>query len=267
MRESAVRYWESMTTVEAETLAKDDPVVILPLSGIEQHGPHLPLSTDFEIGAGLLECSLRLLPPDFPVWVLPPQAIGCSAEHENFPGTLSIEPPLLCDIIDTLGSAVARCGARRLLVSNSHGGNVSAIDSVALRLRRKHGLLVVKSHYFLFPRPEGVELPESEWRHGLHGGAIETSLMLHLRSDLVRQTLVPNALSLSHTLDGTLHHLRPDAAGTSFAWMAEDLNATGVAGDATLATAALGQRLLDAYGQRLAEVIQDTRNFPMEQFR
>ena len=264
MRESGVRYWESMTTVEAETLAETDPVVILPLSGIEQHGPHLPLSTDSEIGTGLLECALRLLDPNFPAWVLPPQAIGCSAEHGNFPGTLIIETRLLSDIIDVFGRAVARCGARRLLVSNSHGGNVSALDSAALELRRKHGLLVAKSHYFLFPRPEGVELPESEWRHGLHGGAIETALMLHLRPDLVRQTRVQKALSLGETLDGTLRHLRPDTAGTSFAWMADDLNATGVVGDATLATAAMGQRLLEGYGQRLAEVIQDTRDFPIE---
>ncbi len=254
-----------MTTVEAGALGQSDPVVILPLGAIEQHGPHLPLRTDLEIGTGLLECALRLLPVDFPAWVLPPQAVGCSGEHERFPGTLSIEPPLLSCVLYALGTAVARCGAKRMLISNSHGGNVPAVDSAALELRRKHGLLVTKSHYFLFPRPDDVELPDSEWRHGLHGGAIETALMLHLRPDLVRQSLAQDTSSLGQILERSLRHVSPAAAGASFAWIAEDLNPSGITGNAALATAALGQRLLDGYGRMLAEVIRDTRDFPIEQ--
>ena len=264
MVESVNRRWEWMTTVEAEALSQSDPVVILPLGAIEQHGPHLPLSTDLEIGTGILECALGLLPADFPTWVLPPQAVGCSGEHERFPGTLSTEPHLLSGVLCALGAAVARSGAKRVVISNSHGGNVSAVDSAALELRRKHGLLVTKSHYFLFPRPEGVELPESEWRHGLHGGAIETALMLHLRPDLVRRSLAQDTPSLGQRLERSLRHVSPAAAGASFAWMAEDLSASGVTGNATLATVALGQRLLDGYGRMLADVILDTRDFPIE---
>jgi len=263
MMESLIRQWQTMTTAEAEALGAADPVVILPLAAIEQHGPHLPLSTDIEIGNGLLEHALRSLPADFPVWVLPSQAVGCSIEHEGFPGTLSLEPELLSKVIYALGAAVARCGARRLLVSNSHGGNVHAVESAALELRRTYRLLVVKSHYFLFPRPKGVELPESEWLHGLHGGAIETSIMLHLRPEFVRARLASDAPSLGQELEHSLRHLRPATLGRSFAWMAQDLHRTGVTGSATLGDAALGKRLIEGYGDTLADLIRDTRKFPI----
>ena len=75
MSEHPIRYWQSMTTADAAHISDCDPVVILPLAAIEQHGPHLPLSTDLDIGLGLLAEAFRHLPDDFPAWVLPPQAV------------------------------------------------------------------------------------------------------------------------------------------------------------------------------------------------
>ena len=80
-----------MTTLEVSRLAELDPVVILPLAAIEQHGPHLPLSTDLDIGMGLLASAFDTLPDKFPAWVLPPQAVGSSREHLRFPGTVSLD--------------------------------------------------------------------------------------------------------------------------------------------------------------------------------
>ena len=101
---STIRYWQELTTLEAQSLAQTDPVVILPLAAIEQHGPHLPLSTDLDIGMGLLESAFRVLPTDFPAWVLPPQAVGASREHLRFPGTLNLDSDLLGEIINQHGN-------------------------------------------------------------------------------------------------------------------------------------------------------------------
>ena len=264
MPESSIRSWQSMTTVEAGRLAESDPVVILPVAAIEQHGPHLPLSTDLDIGLGLLEQAFQHLPSDFPAWVLPPQAIGSSAEHLGFPGTLSVDGDLLGRVIAAHGDAVARCGVRRLLISNSHGGNRQIIDTAGLQLRRELDVLVVKSHYFLFPRPAGVDLPDAEWRHGLHGGAVETAMMIHLRPDLVRASHVNDFPPLGDLLDRTLRHVGTNEEAASVSWLAEDLNRAGAAGNATLASAAMGQRLVSGYGQVLAEIVRDTRAFPIE---
>ena len=264
MPDSSIRSWQSMTTAEARHVGATDPVVILPVAAIEQHGPHLPLSTDLDIGLGLLENAFQHLPSDFPAWVLPPQTIGSSGEHLSFPGTLSLDNDLLGRIVSTLGAAVARCGVKRLLISNSHGGNRQVIDAAGLQLRRTSELLVVKSHYFLFPRPAGVDLPDAEWRHGLHAGAVETAMMRHLRPDLVRASEVTDFPPLGDLLERTLRHVGTDEEGASVSWLAEDLNRAGAAGNATLASAAMGERLVNGYGQILADVIRDTKEFPID---
>ena len=263
MPENSIRYWQSMTTVDARNAAERDPVVILPLAAIEQHGPHLPLSTDLDIGMGLLASAFRHLPNDFPAWVLPPQAVGSSGEHMRFSGTLGLDPELLNGVIQQYGVALAGCGVRRLLLSNSHGGNRAALDAAGLRLRQQRGLLVVKVSYFELPCPEKFGLPDSEWRHGLHGGAVETVMMLYLRPDLVRTREIQDARSLGEELDGTMRRLSPEGM-VSFSWLAGDLNPSGVAGDARLADAAKGERLVAHYGNALADVIRDARAFPLE---
>ena len=264
MAESSIRFWQSLTTADVQGLAEHDPVVILPLAAIEQHGPHLPLSTDLEIGMGLLASAFRHLGHDFPAWVLPPQAVGSSREHIRFPGTLSLEPELLGEMIHQHGVALAKCGVRRLVLSNSHGGNRHMLDVAGLRLREEEGLLVVKANYFLFPRPEGVDLPDAEWRHGVHGGAVETSMMLHLRPDLVRTDEVQDAPSLGEDLERILHRVDPEGEAAAFSWLADDLNRSGVVGNARHADAIKGQQLVSHYGEALADVIRDTKTFPLE---
>ena len=123
MADGAIRWWQTLTTVDVGAIALSDPVVVLPVAAIEQHGRHLPLSTDLEIGLGLLSDAFRRLPDDFSAWALPPQAIGCSREHARFPGTLSLEPDELAALIEGTGEALAHVGVRRIVLSNSHGGN------------------------------------------------------------------------------------------------------------------------------------------------
>ena len=223
MPDDPIRYWQNLTTTEVAALAARDPVVILPLSAIEQHGPHLPLSTDLDIGIGLIAEAFGRLPSEMPARVLPPHTIGASREHLKFPGTLSLDPELLTETIRQQGAALAACGICRLVIFNTHGGNLQAINSAALRLRDEFGLLVVKANYFTFSKPDDVELPEAEWRHGLHGGAVETAMMLHLHPGLVRTSAFKNFTSFGQELEGTLLRLGPEGEA-AFAWLASDLN-------------------------------------------
>jgi creatinine amidohydrolase len=258
-----IRWWQSLTTLEADRLAESDPVVILPLAAVEQHGPHLPLSTDLDIGLGLIMEAFRVLPRDFPAWVLPAQPVGCSREHARFAGTLSLEPELLAELIEEIGDGLAASGVRRLVLCNSHGGNRQALDDAGLRLRDAHDMLVVKASWFRFPRPEDVGVAEAEWKHGLHAGAVETAMMLHLRPELVRERAAADARSLGQDLEGELGQLGPEGAA-SFAWLAGDLHPSGAVGDARAANAALGAKLVAHYGSVLAEVIRDARAFPLD---
>ncbi len=263
MPEPGIRYWHALTAAEIDQLAEQDPVVVLLLAAVEQHGPHLPLSTDLDIGLGLLAVAFGRLPAAFPAVALPPQAVGASREHTRFPGTLSLPAALLGESIHQHGASVARCGVRRLLVLNSHGGNRAALDAAALRLRDEARLLVVKVNYPDLPRPPAVDLPESEWRHGIHGGAVETAMMRYLHPGRVREAEAGSAASFAAELERQGSRITPEGAA-AFAWLAGDLDASGAVGDATLGTADMGRRLVDYYGATLAAVIRDARSFPIE---
>ncbi|MFO8044256.1 MAG: creatininase family protein [Halomonas sp.] len=257
--------WQDLTSRELATLPKES-VAVMVLGAIEQHGAHLPLSTDLDIGEGLLGAALEHLPAGFPLVQLPPIAVGVSDEHLSFPGTLSLSPELAIAILEAHGDAVARAGFQRLVWLNSHGGNKAIMDLAALRLRRRHGLLVVKVHYTRMPLPGGLPeatLPAEELRHGLHGGALETALMRYLAPEKVRLDHLASPISRGQAMAAEGQLLGPEGEA-AFAWLAEDLHPKGVVGNADLGTADLGQRLVDHYAGRIAQILQETRTMRLE---
>jgi len=255
--------WQDMTSPEIRALAPRDPVVVLPLAAIEQHGPHLPLSTDLDIGLGLLDAAAEHLPEGLLAVVLPPVAIATSMEHTAFPGTLSLDPETALAQIRQLGAAVAGAGFRRLLLCNSHGGNTQLMDLGGLHLRRDHGLLVVKCSYFRLGLPDDVGLPAGELRHGYHGGALETAMMLHLAPDRVRLEHCADRVSVGARLEKEMNFLGPEGPA-AYAWMTQDLHRDGVVGNALLADATLGGRLVGHYGAAIAAVLRETAAFPLD---
>ena len=124
-------------------------------------------------------------------------------------------------------------------------------------------MLVVKASWFRFPRPTEVDLPAEEWEHGIHGGAVETAMMMHLRPALVRGGALGDARSLGVELGESLVRVAPEGSA-SFSWLSGDLHVSGVVGDATHANPRLGSELVRHYGGVLAEVIKDARAFPLD---
>ena len=261
MKQAPCLRWQDHTPRSLAALAEAGAVAVLPLAAIEQHGEHLPLSTDLDIALGLVAAATAQLRSGVLACVLPPLAIGMSQEHTHFRGTLSLSARTALAAVTEIGESVARAGFRRLVVLNSHGGNRAVVDLAALALRESRGMLVVRANYFQFaPPPEA--LPAAELRHGLHGGALETSMMLHLAPQAVRLDLLPDARSLGETMAGRAQVLGPEAEA-GFAWMAEDLNPGGTTGNARLASAALGACLVTHYGRTLARVIEESFDFDL----
>ncbi len=260
--------WQDLTSRELSALPSES-VAVMVLGAIEQHGAHLPLSTDLEVGKGLLTAAQGHLPSGFPLVILPPMAIGASDEHLSFPGTLSLSPELAIATLEAYGEAVARAGFQRLVLLNSHGGNKAVMDLAALRLRRRHGLLVVKLHYMRLPLPDTLSpdaLPIEELRHGLHGGAVETAMMRHLAPTLVRLDHLAEVPSRGQTMAAQGRRLGPEGEA-SFAWLAEDLHPLGVVGNAHLGTRELGEQLVSHYGERIARLIVETAETSLDPVR
>jgi creatinine amidohydrolase len=212
------RHWDAYGTHDLARLPRQHLVAVLPVAAIEQHGPHLPLSTDRIILEGLIAATIERLPDSLPALFLPIQAVGKSDAHIRFPGTLTLSAGTLLQLLVEIGSSVAVAGVRKLILLNSHGGNSPVLDLAARELRIAHDIVAVSANWYAFGLPDGI-LSERERRHGLHGGALETSLMLALRPDLVRMERARDFESLTERLDRNFHHLgrgarrRPRMAG------------------------------------------------------
>src|ERR1700692_4197112 len=161
-------------------------IAVLPLAATEQHGPHLPLGTDVMIAEAYLARVRELLPDSIPATFLPVQPVGISTEHLGYPGTLTLPSEVALQSWMALGISVARAGVKKLVMVTSHGGNSAAMTLVAQDLRAQHGLLAVTTAWSRFGAPEGLFSAE-ELRHGIHGGAVETSIILARYPQAVRK--------------------------------------------------------------------------------
>lgn len=258
------RYWHEMPTTAFADLPPET-VAVLPIGAIEQHGPHLPVYVDSCINQGLLDASLAAMPDDLPVTALPLQAVGKSNEHIAFPGTLTISTDTIINMLIELGESVHRAGIKRLILLNSHGGQPQIMDVVARELRVRHGMFVVCAAWYAMGMPKGLFSPE-ECKHGIHGGEIETALMLHLRPDLVDMSKAENFESLSVRMEKQFDMLSPEGK-VGFGWMSQDLHPSGACGNAAAADAERGRLLAEHSVQQFITLAREVSQFPLEWLR
>lgn len=260
----APRYWKNLSSPMFADLPPET-VAVLPIGAIEQHGPHLPVWVDSCVNMLLLDRALEALPESSSVLALPLQAVGKSNEHSAFPGTLSLSSKTLIAMLIELGESVHRAGIRRLILLNSHGGQPQVMDIVARELRIRCGMLVVNVGWFGMGVPEGL-FSASECRHGIHGGEIETSLMLHLRPDLVNMSRAQNFTSLGQEMEATFKLLTIEG-GIGFGWQAQDLNASGVCGNAIAADAERGAQVAQHLVCQFVDLVGEVARFPLDRLR
>jgi creatinine amidohydrolase len=258
------RDWSDIDWTKTDAATAARWIAVMPLGATEQHGPHLPLETDVMIGEAYLARVRELLPRTSPATFLPIQRIGISTEHIDFAGTLTLSTEAALKQWMALGESIARAGVRKLVMVTSHGGNAAAMMLVAQDLRAYHGLLAVTTSWSRFGVPQGL-FPEEELRHGIHGGAVETSIMLAKYKEHVRVGAIANFRSSSITMEQEYRWLSTQRPAP-FAWQAQDLNESGAVGNATLATAEKGVQLLDYGAQRFIELLDDVDKFDVSAF-
>ena len=255
------RLWTELTPADLEAADMAEIVAVLPVAAVEQHGPHLPLGTDAFIMDGYLDRVRARLPGDLAAIFLPVQRCGCSVEHRDFAGTLGLSARTALAAWSELADGVARAGCRKLVVVNSHGGNSSLLDILAHELRASLDLFVVMAAWQRFGYPDGL-FSESERLHGIHGGEIETSLMLAFRPDLVRRDKAASFVPASVAMERDFTWLRAGRP-TGFGWMAQDLSPSGAAGDAAAGTSAKGEACADYGATAFIELLRDVQAFDL----
>jgi len=261
------RFWADLTTRHFAQLAAssaiDTVVAVLPVAATEQHGPHLPVSVDTTLVNGVIDAALPHLPPELPVLFLPTQQVGKSNEHIRFPGTLTLSAQTLIAVWMELGACVARAGIRKLVLFNSHGGQVSVMDIVARDLRSAHDLIVFSANWYTLPLGDAVNglFAAQEHRFGIHAGDMETSMMLALRARYVDMAQAQD-FQTSAQERARDYPILGNGSSAKLGWQIQDYNAFGAAGNATLASAAKGQAVLDAAGLQLARLLQEVSMLP-----
>ncbi|MBM7049242.1 creatininase family protein [Rhizobium lusitanum] len=256
------RYWIELSTRQIAALPPGT-IAILPVGAVEQHGPHLPVGTDALINRGILAHVLDRLAPDMPVVILPEQTIGNSTEHLGFHGTLSHTAAATMEIWGSVLEGAIRAGIIKVLLFNSHGGQVKQLQPTALMLRQRFGAMAFYASWFDAGYPEGL-FSEDEIAFGIHAGAIETSMMLHLYPHLVATDHIADFPSTAKDLETAFSLLQTDPGNgrmAGFGWMMQDLHPSGAAGDARQATVEKGKALVERAAERLIQVIGDIAAF------
>ncbi len=259
------RNWVDMTSADFVGLDPQTTVAILPVGSVEQHGPHLPVYVDSCINHGLLTQLLQAAPADLAIVALPLQTVGKSNEHQAYPGTLTHSAETLTRICYELGESVARAGLRKLVLLNSHGGQPQIMDIVARELRVRERMFVVHAGWGSAADVSDL-FDADERRFGIHGGEAETSMMLHLRPDLVHMEHAGNFVSLMHSMGGDYRWLTPEGR-VGFGWQSQDLHPSGASGNATNATAEKGRIVSERYVAGMIELLAEVARYPLEQIR
>ncbi len=226
--------WAERRAPEFQAIDPSTAIAILPTAAIEQHGPHLPVGTDTMIMQGMLDTFRRSCPDDINPYILPIQAVGKSNEHLWARGTLTLSATEALAAWTAIGLSVARAGFRKIVIINSHGGNLDLISILSRELRVQANMLAVKCQWGSFGHPENM-YSAHELSYGIHGGDVETSLMLAFEPDCVDMSQAVDFKSNAES--STISPIGSISRG----WIASDLNDEGTVGNASAGTQEKGE--------------------------
>jgi len=251
-------HWEDHTWPELREAAAQQRVVVIPVGTIEQHGPHLPLSTDCLTSGMLSRLAVERCPDEA---ILMPQVYYAFNEHHmDFPGTIAIQGHTFIDYVTDIGLSVAHHGFRKILFVNGHGSNVPFLDIAARNItnRSPNEAICCLIPWWRLAEPAVSEIRESEFPGGMaHGCELETSVLLYLRPDLVDMSKAVRDIHFQPSRWIWWDLQRPSPV--TFMEFFSRFSKTGINGDPTLATREKGERVVECVVSNLVDFIREYR--------
>lgn len=242
-----MRFHDS-TASAIRKLDRESTMVVLPLAAVEQHGPHLPTGTDAIICGAVAEAVEQRLAKE--ILLLPTLWLGASQHHLPWQATLTAGLPsyetLVCEILEPLLAN----GFRRVMLLNGHGGNMDPMRVALRRLQPDHPeVLLTAGSYWSMAEQELAECMEGGIKSLGHACEAETSLVMHLRPELVLTEVAASMADLSA-------YLPDDADGLMICRDMAQRTENGATGRPDLASAEKGARMFEAIVSRVVEVVR-----------
>lgn len=255
----AERFFPYLSWPQVEALPdKANTPLVQPVGAIEQHGPHLPLIVDAAIATAVVGRALHRLDKAVPAYALPTVYYGKSNEHEGFPGTISLSAQTLRATLMEMAASLYDAGFRKLVLVNGHGGQPQVLELVARDLRHQFADFLIFP-MFVWGAPHDVEaiVGTAEYEQGIHAGDVETSVMLSLMPELVDMARAVKELPVLFSPDSLLSL----EGRLPVSWTMDDLSESGAVGDATVASAEKGGRILESVSVGWARVFEEIYRF------
>ena len=237
--------FEELTWKAVKELDVSNYLVVWPVASLEQHGPHLPLGTDSIILDAVIQNVRTRLGKGFKGIFLPQLWYGKSPEHLGFPGTVSLSARTLISIIEDVLDSLVPHDFKNFVFLNGHGGNSSLLNSISYDLSFTHNVEIYHANLWggdlfdeliasLFPDLVGTEV---------HAASIETSLLLHLSPELVKE--------IPHFKSFVSFKNRLPAS-----WVSHNFKTLGVIGNPSFASAEAGREILDFAVRKICNLFE-----------
>lgn len=250
--------YEEFTWPEIRGAVAENRVAVLPVGTVEQHGPHLPLITDVLTASEMSRLAVERDPKR--AILMPPVYYSFNEHHMDFPGTIAVAGETIIRYVTDIGRSLSRHGFRKILIVNGHGSNVPFLDIAARNITNETpAVSAMISWWKLIPKKLLEELRESERPGGMaHGCELETSVLLHLRPDLVQMDKAEKDINFATPTEFFYWDLEGPSPVLFQEWFSR-YSKTGTVGDPTKATAEKGAKFVGAVVERMCALIDEFR--------
>lgn len=256
----------SWVEIKETTAKKPQPVVLLPFGAVEDHGPHLPLSTDNDILEGILSEAARRSDGD--LLLMPAIPYGLDEHHMDFPGTISVDIETCLAYVSQVAISVARHGFTHILVVNGHGSNQPIADLAARKCVLATGVICAATTINAAIDPSLVQDVIDQYRQGGpgsigHAGEYETAVMRHILPDFVRMENAKRDIGQLKLDHFNWDYPEPSMIQWQDYW--SRFTQDGICGDAAAATVEFGQAVFEATVTRFIELAREFRTIPIRE--
>ena len=250
--------------MDHKNIVGQNPVVLIPVGSIEQHGHHLPVLTDSMIVERVADLAVQKAAAQVPVLLMPTFCWGTSTHHIEFAGTITLKETTLIQVLTEIGLSVAHHGYGKIMFLNGHGANLAPLQVVVNQIRHETQSKVVAAcaSYWNFIKEEVKPIKETEDGGIAHAGEFETSAIMEIAEELVemdRAVQFTPAWSNGYYKPGWW---TPRKIGVGF--HLADFTPTGTVGNPLVASKEKGKKFLDVTVDRVSEFLVAFHKFNFE---